>query len=157
MALAGGSTWWALQPDAGGRLAEGVVDSHLRALMAPEVVDIKSSENHRVKPWFNGRIPESPQVVDLTSEGFPLIGARVDVVDAKPVATLVYGRRLHRISLLAVPAAGPSQDVSLRKAIRGTNLVHWRQDGIDYWAASDLNAAELQTFGRLFRAGLRPR
>jgi anti-sigma factor RsiW len=157
MALASSSTWFALGPASGDRLAQAVVDSHLRALMAPEAADVKSSERHIVKPWFNGRIPESPQVIDLASEGFPLIGGRVDVVDAKPAATLVYGRRLHRISLLASPSAGPEQEPSIHKAIKGTNLVHWTKDGIAYWAASDLNAGELGTFAHLFRAGLQPR
>jgi anti-sigma factor RsiW len=107
-----------------------------------------------VKPWFNGRIPESPQVVDLTSDGFPLLGARIDVVDTKPVATLVYGRRLHLISLSAVPAAGPAKEPSLRKPIKGTNVSYWSKDGVAYVAASDLNPNELETFVRAFRAGL---
>ncbi len=157
MALASGSTWFALRPASGDRLAEAVVDGHLRALMAPQPADVRSSERHTVKPWFNGRIPESPQVVDLTSEGFPLIGGRVDVVDAKPAATLVYGRRLHLISLSAVPTDGPAQEPSAGKPIKGTNLVHWSKDGVAYWAASDLNSRELQEFARLFRAGLQPR
>lgn len=154
MLMTSSATWLALGPPSGDRIAEAVVDSHLRALMAPDPTDIKSPERHRVKPWFNGRIPESPQVVDLSSEGFPLMGGRVDVVDTRPVATLVYGRRLHRISLMAVPTAAAAQEPSVRKAVKGTNLVHWTKDGTAYWAASDLNAGELQTFARLFLANL---
>jgi anti-sigma factor RsiW len=103
--------------------------------MAPQPTDVTSSERHTVKPWFNSRIPQSPQVVDLTKEGFPLVGGRVDVVDTTPVATLVYGRRLHLISLSAVPSARGYQEVSVRKSIRGYNLVNWSEDGVDYWAA----------------------
>jgi anti-sigma factor RsiW len=154
IALGSGSTWIALRPMSGNHMAEAVVDSHMRALMAPQPTDVASSERHTVKPWFNGRIPQSPQVVDLTKEGFPLVGGRVDVIDTTPVATLVYGRRLHLISLSAVPSARGYQEVSVRKSIRGYNLVNWSENGVDYWAASDLNAAELQTFARLFRSTL---
>jgi anti-sigma factor RsiW len=160
MALASGSTWLALGPvsdNHAGRVAEAVVDSHLRALMAPQSTDVQSSERHVVKPWFNGRIPQAPQVIDLTSEGFPLVGARVDVVDAQPVAALAYGRRLHLISVLAVPTAGTDQEPSLQKPIKGTNLVYWMKDRIGYWAISDLNAGELKTFARSFLTALQPR
>lgn len=154
MALASGTTWVALRPFSDDRIAEAVVDSHLRALMAPHPTDVVSSERHTVKPWFNGRIPQSPQVIDLTKEGFPLVGGRIDVIDAMPVATLVYGRRLHLISVSAVPAANSPQVLSPRKAIKGYNLVQWSHGGVDYWAASDLNAGELDSFARLFRTAL---
>jgi anti-sigma factor RsiW len=154
IALGSGSTWIALRPLSRNHMAEAVVDSHMRALMAPRPADVTSSERHTVKPWFNGRIPQSPQVIDLTKEGFPLVGGRVDVIDTTPVATLIYGRRLHLISLSAVPSGRGYQEVSVRKSIRGYNLVNWREDGIDYWAASDLNPAELETFARSFRAAL---
>jgi anti-sigma factor RsiW len=154
MALASGSTWIALRPVSGDHIAEAVVDGHMRALMAQQPTDVTSSERHTVKPWFNGRIPQSPQVVDLTKEGFPLIGGRIDVIDTTPAATLVYGRRLHLISLSAVPSARGYQEVSVRKSIRGYNLVNWSQDGVDYWAASDLNPAELETFARLFQSAV---
>jgi anti-sigma factor RsiW len=154
MALASGSTWVVLRPLSDDRIAEAVVDSHLRALMAPQPTHVISSERHTVKPWFNGRIPQSPQVVDLTKEGFPLVGGRIDVIDAAPVATLVYGRRLHLISLSAMPAASSPQVLSARRAIKGYNLVQWNHGGVDYWAASDLNAGELESFARLFRTAL---
>jgi anti-sigma factor RsiW len=83
-----------------------------------------------------------------------LVGGRVDVIDTAPAATLVYGRRLHVISLSAVPSARGYQEVSVRKSIRGYNLVNWSEDGVDYWAASDLNTGELETFARLFRSAL---
>ena len=130
------------------------MDSHVRALMAPQPTDVTSSERHTVRPWFNGRIPQSPQVVDLTKEGFPLVGGRVDVIETCPVPTLVYGRRLHLISLSAVLSASSPQGLSVRRSIRGYNLVNWSEDGVDYWAASDLSAGELETFARLFRSAL---
>ena len=126
----------------------------MRGLMAQQPTEIASSDRHTVKPWFNSRIPQSPQVIDLSKDGFPLIGGRVDVIDTMPVATLVYGRRAHIISLSAIAAASRPRTVSLRKAIKGYNLVHWSDDGVEYWAASDLNAGELQTFARLFQAAV---
>jgi anti-sigma factor RsiW len=90
------------------------------------------------------------------AEGFPLVGGRIDVIGTTPVATLVYGRRLHLISLSAMPAAGSPHALSPPKSIKGYNLVQWSQGGVDYWAASDLNPSELDTFTRLFRAALSP-
>jgi anti-sigma factor RsiW len=154
LALGSASTWMALRPITDSHVAESVVDNHMRGLMAQQPTDIASSNRHTVKPWFNGRIPQSPQVIDLSKEDFPLIGARVDVIDTMPVATLIYGRRAHVISLSAIPAASGPQTVSLRKAIKGYNLVEWSDDGVNYWAASDLNASELRTFARLFQAAV---
>jgi anti-sigma factor RsiW len=154
MALGSASTWVALRPAVDNHVAESVVDSHMRGLMAQQPTDIASSDRHTVKPWFNSRIPHSPQVIDLSKDGFPLIGGRVDVIDTMPVATLVYGRRAHILSVSAIPAASSPQPVSPHKTIKGYNLVQWSEDGVDYWVASDLNAGELQTFARLFQAAV---
>ena len=105
-----------------------------------------------MKPWFNGRIAQAPRVIDLASEGFPLVGARIDVIGTKPVPALVYGRRLHVISLSAIQMADAPTDPTLRRSINGYNLVSWNDGGVTYWAASDLNPAELVTFAKLFRA-----
>jgi anti-sigma factor RsiW len=114
---------------------------------------VSSSERHTVKPWFNGRIAQAPRVIDLASEGFPLVvGARIDVIGTKPVPALVYGRRLHVISLSAIQMANAPTDPTLRRSINGYNLVSWNDGGVTYWAASDLNPAELVTFAKLFRA-----
>src|SRR5262244_2636779 len=103
--LGSSSTWLVLRPLPAptGTTADLVLASHLRALMAPQPIDVASSDRHTVKPWFNGRIPEAPRVVDLAQEGFPLLGGRVDVVGRTPVPSLVYGRRQHLISLTAIP------------------------------------------------------
>jgi anti-sigma factor RsiW len=103
VALGSGSTWFVLRPGADDRTTAAAVDAHVRGLMAARPTDIESGERHMVKPWFNGRIPQAPRVVDLKQEGFPLLGARIDVIGAAPVPTLVYGRRRHVISLSAVP------------------------------------------------------
>jgi anti-sigma factor RsiW len=156
VAISSASTWFAVRGpmgDAGTPLVEEVVlGSHLRALMASKPTEVSSSERHTVKPWFNGRIAEAPRVIDLASEGFPLVGARIDVIGTKPVPALVYSRRLHVISLSAVQTADAATEPALRRSINGYNLVSWNDRGVTYWAASDLNPAELITFAKLFRA-----
>ena len=143
-----GATWFALQPAPGDRLAAEVLDGHMRSLMAPQAVDVASSDRHTVKPWFNGRIPQAPRVIDLTQEGFPLIGGRIDVIGGTPVPTLVYRHRQHVISLVAVPGVGGATP----HAIKGYNFVGWSADGIAYWAVSDLGAGDLEKFAQLFRS-----
>jgi anti-sigma factor RsiW len=130
--------------------AQLLVASHLRSLMASQPIDVASSDRHTVKPWFNGKIPESPRVVDLSSQGFELVGGRIDVIDLTPVPTLVYKRRLHVISLTALPA---KLGASPPRAIDGYNIVDWTDGNITYWAVSDLAAPELEEFARAFRAG----
>jgi anti-sigma factor RsiW len=152
IAFAGGSvaTWLALGLAGRDQLPERLVASHMRALMATQTVDVASSDRHTVKPWFNGKIPESPRVVDLTSQGFQLVGGRIDVIDLTPVPTLVYKRRLHVISLTALPA---KLGASTPRAIDGYNIVEWTDGNLTYWAVSDLAAPELEEFARAFRAG----
>jgi anti-sigma factor RsiW len=130
--------------------AQLLVASHLRSLMASQPFDVASSDRHTVKPWFHGKIPESPRVVDLTSQGFQLVGGRIDVIDLTPVPTLVYKRRLHVISLTALPA---KLGASTPRAIDGYNIVEWTDGNLTYWAVSDLAAPELEEFARAFRAG----
>jgi anti-sigma factor RsiW len=151
-ALASGSTWLAVYPRLDNRMADAVVDNHIRALMAPQPADVVSSERHTVKPWFNGRLPVSPRVVGLAAEGFPLIGGRVDVIGTTPTPTLVYGRRKHVISLSAISDASATEAVPTSRSINGYNVAVWRQNQTMYWAISDLNAAELQTFAQKFQA-----
>src|SRR5579883_2884413 len=89
----------ALGPPGREPIPELLVASHMRALMASQTVDVASSDRHTVKPWFNGKLPQSPRVVDLAAQGFPLVGGRIDVIGLTPVPTLVYRARLHVISL----------------------------------------------------------
>jgi anti-sigma factor RsiW len=146
--VTGAGTWFALRP--GPDDASFVVANHMRALMAAQPIDVSSSDRHTVKPWFNGRIAQSPRVVDLTAEGFPLVGGRVDVVGRTPVPTLVYRHRQHLISLTEMPAHALTN--TTQHTADGYNLVSWTQDGVTYWAVSDVAAADLDTFARLFRA-----
>jgi len=146
------STWVLVQPGPNDRIVMAVLDDHVRALMASQPIDVASSDRHTVKPWFNGRIPQAPRVVDLAQAGFPLVGGRIDVIAGAPVPTLVYRHRQHLISLSAVPAASLAPGGTVRREIRGFNLIGWRDGGTAYWAVSDLGADDLESFARAFRA-----
>ena len=132
-------------------IADSLVSDHIRALMATEPVDVVSSDRHTVKPWFNGRIPNSPRVVDLAKEDFPLIGGRIDVVGRTPVSTLVYRHAKHLISLTAMPAESRFELDRSPRNVNGYNVVHWVENGVSYWAISDVEAKELENFAQLFR------
>jgi anti-sigma factor RsiW len=147
-------TFLALRDEAPDMVPVAVTASHIRALMATQPIDVASSDRHTVKPWFNGRIPQAPQVVDLANEGFPLVGGRVDVIDTTPVPTLVYRHRQHLISVTAVPARG-ILPVSRERAIDGYHLLAWSDAGVTYWAVSDLGPADLDNFARAFQAAAR--
>jgi anti-sigma factor RsiW len=130
-----------------------VVSSHVRALMPGHLTDVASSEHHTVKPWFAGRLDYSPPVPDLDRDGFTLEGARIDYVDDRPVAALVYRRRQHVISLFAWPAAGAAAGSPQIYTRRGYNVLHWTAGPATFCAVSDLNEGELRAFGRLVSPG----
>jgi anti-sigma factor RsiW len=131
-------------------VAEELLSAHQRALIG-RTVDVVSSDRHTVKPWFNGKLPFSPPVTDLAAEGFPLEGGRLDFADGeRPVAALVYGRRLHKIDVFVWPAASEKAPPS-RFERNGYNGISWKKDDFVFAAVSDLNDAELTTFARLLQ------
>ena len=134
------------------RLAGEVVSAHLRSLQPGHLTDVETSDQHTVKPWFNGRLAEAPRVIDLAKDDFPLAGGRVDVVDRAPAATLVYRHRKHLISLVEVPAHGRADAAPVRGVSEGYNIVHWTEGGVTYWAVSDIGAGDLEEFVQKFRA-----
>jgi anti-sigma factor RsiW len=152
VAFAAGSvaTFVALGPGSQEPAPELLVASHVRALMATQPIDVASSDRHTVKPWFNGKLPQSPRVVDLTAQGFPLVGGRIDVIGLTPAPTLVYRARQHVISLTALPASRTGAPI---RAIDGYNVVEWTDGPLAYWAVSDVAAPELENFAKAFRAG----
>jgi len=149
--VASSSTWFVAGSQQPTMIADALVSDHIRALMAPEPVDVASSDRHTVKPWFNGRIPNSPRVVDLAKENFPLVGGRIDVVGQTPVSTLVYRHAKHIISLTAIPTDSRLALEKIPRAVNGYNVVHWSENGVSYWAISDVASKDLEEFAQLFR------
>lgn len=133
------------------RLARAVTTSHVRSLMLEgHLYDVKSSDQHTVKPWFHGKIDFAPTVPDFAEEGFELRGGRLDYLDGHPAAALIYQRRKHAINLFVWPAPDAPEQPPRGRTRQGYNLSHWSRGGLTYWAISDLNSAELRTFVELF-------
>jgi len=137
---------WRPETSRGNVIADEVIDSHVRSLMANHLFDVQSTDQHTVKPWFLGKLDFSPPVVDLASRGFPLVGGRLDYVGGRPVAALVYQRQKHTINVFVSPETGDSSTRDIVRTIRGFNLRHWIRDGMSFWAVSDLNRADLDEF-----------
>ncbi len=126
--------------------------SHARALIAARVTDVDSSDQHTIKPWFSTRTAQAPRIVDLTSEEFPLIGGRLDVIEKIPVPTIVYSHRGHFISLTQMPVAAAAGIAVGQRSINGFHIIGWSEGDTSYWATSDIGIADLEGFVRKFRA-----
>ena len=142
-----------MRTDQSQRLASELVSAHLRSLQGEHLTDVQTSDRHMVKPWFNGRIDVAPPVVDLTVQGFTLIGGRLDVIDGKPAAAIVYRRRNHVINLFIAPELGLDRGESSTDHMLGFNIRHWSAAGLSFAAVSDINGEELQEFAERFQAG----
>jgi mycothiol system anti-sigma-R factor len=128
-------------------IAERVIAGHARSVITGRVADVASSDQHAVKPWLSSRLDFSLPVVDLTGVGFPLIGGRLDYLDERPIAALVYKHREHIINLFVWPSREATAAAPVRAvARRGYNVLHWTEGGMTYWAVSDLNATEMRSF-----------
>ncbi|ASU41557.1 anti-sigma factor [Herbaspirillum sp. meg3] len=137
-------------PTADDRITEEAISNHVRSLQADHLTDVASTDQHTVKPWFNGKLNFAPTVIDLAPQGFVLEGGRLDYLDGHPVAALIYRRQKHPINLYIWPAngkdAGPKAESS-----RGYHVVHWTADEMHYWAVSDVEESELLKFSGILR------
>ena len=145
-------------PSSEDRLTQEVVDDHIRSLQFNHLSDVISTDKHTVKPWFNGKLDFAPPVIDLVQQGYPLIGGRLDYVDGRTVAVMVYRYKLHPINLYVWPSngSGIGIDRQLREPAiherQGYHLAHWSAGGMTYWAITDAGEGELRGFVTDLRA-----
>jgi len=131
--------WRLAPPPVPGALTREVVTAHVRSLQAEHLMDVPSTDRHTVKPWFAGKLDFAPEVDDLSAAGFTLAGGRLDYLDGRPVAALIYRRRLHTINVFTWPA-GRADESPRRESVQGFNVVHWIRLGMNCGAASGLAA-----------------
>jgi anti-sigma factor RsiW len=134
------------------RIEAEIVSAHLRSLQAGHLTDVISTDQHTVKPWFAGKLDVSPPVIDLTAQGFTLIGGRLDYLDARPIGAVVYKRRAHVINLFVAQTSNMQRRGAKTETIQGYNIRSWSDRGLNYWAISDLGADELAEFGEKLEA-----
>jgi anti-sigma factor RsiW len=138
-------------------LAQEMVSDHVRSLMVNHLTDVASSDQHTVKPWFDGKLDFAPQVTDFSDRGYPLVGGRLEYLHNRTAAALVYQRQKHFINVFIWPAEESSDSEPKLITRQGYNLIHWEKAGMTYWAVSDLNSSELQELVRLVQDHTPPR
>jgi anti-sigma factor RsiW len=152
----GGLSWSIMMPssrhiaDPSIQLADAVESDHVRSLLnLDHLTDVLSSDKHTVKPWFAGKLPFAPPVPDLASDGFPLIGGRLDVIEHQTVAALVYKKDKHLINLFIWPTGSGAAPYETITTPRGYHIIHWIANGMEFWAVSDVESKELVHFADL--------
>lgn len=150
--LAGGATYLLTSSNTDTSVEDAIANDHHRSLLAASPIDIASSDKHTVKPWFDQKLGLSPPTVDLSAQGFTLVGGRVEVIGGQAMPGLVYRRRQHLISLVARPLRDNAKvEAPASRTVDGYNMIEWSGNGFQYWATSDLDAAELRLFVDDFR------
>jgi anti-sigma factor RsiW len=132
-------------------LADQLVAGHIRALQPGHLEDVVSTDQHTVKPWFDGRLDFAPPVRDFAADGFPLKGGRLDYLDGRPVAALIYQRDKHVIDVFVWPESAGVQHLASKIVVQGYNVVHWTAEGMNFWAVSDVERGQLDDFAALWR------
>jgi anti-sigma factor RsiW len=133
-------------------MIDRVVDDHVRALQPGHLWDVESTDRHTVKPWFEGRLDFAPPVKDLAPQQYPLVGGRLDALDGRTIAALVYKHGAHPIDLLVWPTPGSRDAAPTVVTRQGFTIIHWSAQGMAYWAVADTDRAPLEEFVRLWRA-----
>lgn len=151
LALGAAAAMYLALPSPTQRLTEELVESHVRSLQMDHSIDVLSTDRHTVKPWFNGKLDFAPPVVDLKAQGYPLTGGRLDYLNGRAVAVLIYRYRLHPIDLYLWPD-GTDTAAPADASLKGYRIAHWRMDGMNYWAVTDAGQAELDGFVQALRA-----
>jgi len=134
-------------------LAQEIVSTHIRSLMANHLMDVVSTDQHTVKPWFNGKLDFSPPVKNLAEQEFPLIGGRLEYIGGHSAAALIFQRHKHIINLFIWPAQENDSNPASSMSLQGYNVIHWSEAGMTFWAVSDLNEKELMEFAQDFANG----
>ena len=144
-----------LRQDDQQRILSEVVSAHLRSLQAGHLTDVVSTDQHTVKPWFNGKLDVAPPVIDLTAQGFTLVGGRLDYVDARAIGAVVYRRRQHIINLFVSQTASTERRPPTTQTMQGFNCRRWGARGLNFWAVSDIGADELAEFVDKFETAMK--
>ncbi|UPJ61024.1 anti-sigma factor [Bradyrhizobium sp. 192] len=144
-----------LRQDDQQRILSEVVSAHLRSLQAGHLIDVVSTDQHTVKPWFNGKLDVAPPVIDLTAQGFTLVGGRLDYIDARAIGAVVYKRRQHVINLFVSQTSSTEHRPPKTQTMQGFNCRRWGERGLNFWAVSDIGADELAEFVDKFEAAMK--
>ena len=145
-----------IRTDQDQRVLGDVTSAHVRSLQGDHLTDVQTSDQHTVKPWFNGKVDVAPPVVDLTAQGFTLLGGRLDYIDGRAVASIVYRRRTHVINLFVAQGAASEDHGPRLETMQGFNIERWSAQGLEFFAISDINAEELREFVEKFEAAFQP-
>lgn len=144
-----------LRQDDQQRILSEVVSAHLRSLQAGHLIDVVSTDQHTVKPWFNGKLDVAPPVIDLTAQGFTLVGGRLDYIDARAIGAVVYKRRQHVVNLFVSQTSNAEYRAPRTETMQGFNCRRWGNRGLNFWAVSDIGADELAEFVDKFEAAMK--
>jgi len=150
--IAASLIWQFIPRSQSNALAQELVSDHIRSLLAMHLMDVVSTDQHTVKPWFNGRLDFSPPVQNFAQEGFPLVGGRLDYANSRSVAALVYQHGKHYVNVFVWPASSEQKTKADSHTLNGYHVVQWRSGGMNFAAVSDMSAEELNRLVQLLQS-----